>query len=233
MSEENKEEIIVIEEAEETSDEKPKSRRKPMYIALAIIGAVALGALLIFLFGGREGGEVVPAPRTVTFDGDSQEASQPVAEQTITLEPEQVERIGIKIETVGETMSSEAAQTSATGVVQPNAYNETPVISLVGGIIRRIDAQLGENVSRGQTVAVVFSDELAAAQSRYLALQTEAQTARQNYERAARLVQINPVSRAELDEAQARLKTKEAELDEAQRSEERRVGKECRSRRSK
>ena len=218
MSEENKEEIIVLEEAKEASNDKPKSRCKAMYIALAIIGVVVLGASLILLFRNREGGEVVPAPRTVSFDGDNQEtSSQPMAEQTITLEPEQVERIGLKIETVGETMTGEAAQIAATGVVQPNAYNETPVISLVGGVIRQINARLGENVSRGQTIAVVFSDELAAAQSRYLALQTEAQTAKQNYQRASRLVEINPVSRAELDAAEARLKTKQAELDEAQR----------------
>jgi RND family efflux transporter MFP subunit len=193
-----------------------------MYVALSVIGAIVLGALLILLFrSSREGGgEVVPAPRSVTFDdGGNQETSLllPAGEQTVTIEPEQVERIGIKIETVGETMSAEAASVAANGVVQPNAYSETPVISLIGGVVRRVGAQLGENVSRGQTVAVVFSDELAAAQSRYLALQTETQTARQASERAARLLKINPVSRAELDEAQARLRTKEAELDEAQR----------------
>jgi RND family efflux transporter MFP subunit len=220
MNEDKKEEIpeSEIREIDKLdSVPKQKSSRKPMYIALSVIGLVVLGALLIFLFRNREGGEVVPAPRSVTFDSDNQENTQPAAEQTITLEPEQVERIGLKIETVGETMTSEAAQVAATGVVQPNAYNETPVISLVGGIVRRVEAQLGENVSRSQTVAVIFSDELSAAQSRYLALQTETQTARQNYERASRLARLNPVSRAELDEAQARLKTKEAELDEAQR----------------
>lgn len=218
MNEEKKEEIIQIEKAEnEASNVEPRSNRKPMYIALAIIGVVVLGVLLLLFFRrGREGGEVVPAPRSVSFDGN-QERAVPTEEQTITLAPEQAERIGLKIETVGETMSGQAASVAATGVVQPNAYNETPVISLVGGVVRRVEAQLGENVSRGQTLAVLFSDELAAAQSRYLTLQTEVQTARQNAERASRLVKINPVSRAELDEAQAKLKTKEAELDEAQR----------------
>jgi RND family efflux transporter MFP subunit len=220
MSEENKKEIIEIEEAEiennALSKEPPKSSRKPMYIALSVIGAIVLGVFLVFLFRGRQGGEVVPVPRSVTFD-ENQETSMPTQEQTITLSPEQVERIGLKIETVGETMSSEASTVAATGVVQPNAYSETPVISLVGGVVRRVDAQLGETVGKGQTVAVVFSDELASAQSRYLSLLTEVRTARQNYERAARLVKINPVSRGELDEAQARLKTKAAELDEAQR----------------
>ncbi len=219
MSEENKD-IIEVEEIgkEEAETANPNRHRKPMYIALSVIGVVVLGAVLILVFRGRQGGDVVPAPRSVSFDENSnQENSVPAEGQTIMLTPEQVERIKLKIETVGETMSAEAAQVSATGVVQPNTYSETPVISLVGGVVRRIDAQLGDSVSKGQTVAVVFSDELAVAQSRYIALQTEVQTARQNYERTAKLVQINPVSRTESDEAQAKVKSKEAELDEMQR----------------
>ena len=219
MSEEKKEEIIIIEDEPEVLGNEPARSRKPMYIALGIIGAVLFAALLFVLLRNREGGgQVVSPPRSVTFDENgSQDGSTPIAEQTITLSPEQAERIKLKIETVGETMSTEATEVAATGVVQANAYNETPIISLVGGIVRRIDAQLGENVRRGQTVAVVYSNELAEAQSRYVALQTEVQTARQAVERAGRLVQINPVSRAELDEAQARLKAKEAELDEMRR----------------
>ncbi len=202
-----------------TSAEKQKSSLKPMYIALAVIGVVVLGAVIFWLFRNKENGQPVPAPRTVSFEqgGGNEEMSASTGEQTITIAPEQVERAGIKIESVGETLSQDAASVAATGVVQPNAYSETPIISLVGGVVRSVSAQLGENVSRGQTVAVVSSDELAAAQSRYLALQTEAQTSRRNYERAAKLLKISPTSRGELDQAQAKLKTDEAELDEMRR----------------
>lgn len=220
MSEENKD-IIEVEEnekVEEAVTAESKRNRKPLFIALSVISIVVLGAVLILIFRGRQGGDVVPAPRSVSFDENSnQETSVPAEGQTITISPEQVERINLKIETVGEMMSNEASEVSATGVVQPNSYSQTPVISLVGGVVRKIDKQLGDNVVKGQTIAVVFSDELAAAQSRYLSLQTEVNTARQNYERAEKLVKINPVSRTELDEAQARVKTKEAELDEMQR----------------
>ncbi|MEP6903950.1 MAG: efflux RND transporter periplasmic adaptor subunit [Actinomycetota bacterium] len=226
MNEDNKLEnkVEIIEEAENESPRGPtKSNRKPLYIALAIISVGVLSILVFVIFrSSRQGGEVVSAPRSVTFDENTnQENSTAIGEQTVTVEPEQVERIGIKIETVGETMSSEAAAVAATGVVEPDVYNETPVISLVGGVVRRINTQLGENVSRGQTVAVIFSDELAAAQSRYLTLQIEAQTARQNYERAAKLVKISPVSNAELDGALAKLKTAQAELEEHHKHHER------------
>lgn len=216
MSEENKSELIETEETPSSDDEK-KPNRRPIYIALSVLGVVLLGVLAIALYRSRESGTVVPAPRSATFDDASRENQPPMQEQTVTLTPEQAATIGVKIETVGETMSSEAVETAATGVVEPNAYSDTPVVSLVGGIVRSINAQLGESVGKGQTIAVVFSNELAEAQSRYLALRTEAQTARQNYERAQKLQRINPVSRAESDEAQARVKTKEAELDEARR----------------
>lgn len=228
MSEENKEKLTEnhrkiaeeIENSETVSAAERRSNRKPMYFALTVIGVVVLGAILIWLFRSREGGgQPVPAPRTVSFEPNAsgENPSAATEEQTLTIAPEQVERARLKIETVGEILSQEAAQTSATGVVQPNAYAETPVISLVGGVVRKVSAQLGENVQKGQTIAVIFSDELAQAESRYLALQTEARVARQNYERSAKLLKINPASRADLDQAQAKLKSDEAALDEMRR----------------
>ena len=233
MTEENKEKMMDAEseklEAIEKNDaaastEKQITRRKPMCIALALVGVIVLGAAMFWLFRGRESGQPVPAPRTISFapDGD-QNAPDSTGEQTVTIAPEQVERSGIKIETVGETLSDEAASVAATGVIEPNAYAETPIFSLVGGVARSVNFELGENVSKGQTIAVVSSDELASAQSRYLTLQTEVQTSRQNYERAAKLLKISPTSRAELDKAQAELKTDEAKLNEMRRRYERTV----------
>lgn len=223
MNEENTKEIIEAEEAEKVEHQQ-KPNRQPMFIALAIIGIVVLITAAFLFFRRGESGQAVPAPRTVTFDsgGDEQIASGG-EEQIITLQPGQAERIGLKLETVGETLSGEATAATSTGVVRANDYAETPVISLVGGIIRRVNVELGTNVNRGQTVAVVFSDDLAAAQSRYLTLQTETRTSRQNYRRAAQLVEISPVSSAELDEALAKLKTTQAELEEYRKNHERTV----------
>lgn len=205
MSEENNEEII----AEEIPN------RKPLYIAMAVIGVLVIGALGFWIFRNRDTGQVVQAPRNVSFgDNSTEQTGNTSGEQTITIQPDQVDKIGIKIEQVGETLSSEAMSVVATGVIQPNAYKETPVISLLSGVLRTVNGELGQNVGKGQTLAVIFSDELAASQSRYLALQTEAQTARQNYDRTARLVKISPSSNAELDQALAALKTANAEMEE-------------------
>jgi RND family efflux transporter MFP subunit len=209
MSEENNDEIIV-DDLESVSEATPN--RKPLYVAAVLVGLVVVGGLLYWLLSGNKQGNVVQAPRTVSFGDDTSTQSETPGEQTVTIQPDQVEKIGLKIETVGETLSSEAMTVAATGVVQPNAYKETPVISLLGGVLLSVSGELGRNVGKGQTLAVIFSDELAASQSRYLALQTEAQTAMQNYDRTAKLVKINPSSNAELDQALAALKTTEAEL---------------------
>jgi RND family efflux transporter, MFP subunit len=224
MSDEKPEEIetngVFNEGSGAASDSGPD--RKPIYIALAVIGAVVLMALAYWFWPSGERGKPVPTPRTVSFgENNTEQTSGTTAEETITLQPGQGETIGLKIEAVGETLSSEAMSVAATGVVQPNAYKETPVISLVGGVARRVSVELGQNIRKGQTVVVVFSDELAAAQSHYLTLQTEAQTARQNYDRTARLVKISPASNSELDQALAKLKTAQAELEEHHKHHER------------
>ncbi len=216
MSEENNEEIIgEAADSKVIDGSKPMLNRKPLYIASAVIGVLVMGALGFWFLRGRDTGQVVQPPRTVTFgDGNNPQTSETSGEQTVTLQPDQVEKIGLKIEIVGETLSSEAMSVAATGVIQPNAYRETPLISLLGGIIRSLKGELGQSVGKGQTLAIIFSDELAASQSRYLSLQTEAQTARQNYERTSKLVKISPVSNTELDQALARLKTVQADLEE-------------------
>ena len=205
-----------------TSDTESPTNRKPLYIAGAALGVLIVAAVAFWFLRGRETGQIVPAPRNVSFDNNSsRQPSDSNGDQTLTIPPEEVDRAGIKIETVGETLSSEAANVSSTGVIQANAYGETPVISLLGGVVRRANGELGQNVQKGQTVAVVFSDDFAAAQSRFLALQTELETSRAAYDRAAKLANLNPVSRAELDEATAKLKIAEAELAEHHKHHER------------
>lgn len=211
MNEENNDKIIT----EETPN------RKPLYIAIAVIGVLVISALGFWVFRNRETGQIVQPPRNVTFGDNTNGQADMTGEETITISPDQAEKIGLKIESVGETLSSEAMTVAATGVIQPNAYKETPIISLLGGVLRIVSGVLGQNVGKGQSVAVIFSDELAASQSRYLALQTEAQTARQNYERTAKLVKISPTSSAELDQALAALNIADAEMVEHHKHHER------------
>src|SRR5437764_9646990 len=134
MNEENSEEIVTGK----------TPNRKPLYIASAVVATLILGALGLWLLRGRETGQVVQPPRNVTFgDNTGGQTTETAGDQTVTIQPDQLDKIGLKIETVGETLSTEAMSVAATGVIQPNAYKETPVISLLGGVLPNVSGELG------------------------------------------------------------------------------------------
>ncbi len=189
--------------------------RRAAIVAVFAITAVAVLALLWWQTRApSEAGRPVPAPRTVTTDQSGTTTSGTAATsgaETVTLTPDVAQRAGIVVEPVGEQLAPAGlGAQAATGVVQANAYRSTPVVSLVGGRLLSVGAELGQYVRQGQTVAVVFSDELAAAQSRYLAARADLEEHRKHHERTLRLVQIGAASREELEQATAKMRAAEA-----------------------
>ena len=190
-----------------------KRGAKVAIVAVAAVVTVTVIAVLLWLFIPRgSGGRPVPAPRTIGSDQASNQSSAHSGESTLTIDPEQSQRAGIKIELVGERMAGEASGQQTTGVVQANAYRETPAISLVGGIVRSVGPELGQSVRKGQAVAVVSSNELAEAQSKYLATIADLDEHHRHHTRTEKLVQIGAASREELELASSKLKSAESEL---------------------
>lgn len=195
---------------------KRSANRTVLVVALFAAGALAL--LLWWLARGRnEGaGRVVTAPRNVSFGQQESTgaggATIPTGEATLTIGTDAASRSGIKIEAVGEQLAPGAAAQTAAGVVQPNAYRSTPVLSLVGGRVTSVAAEAGQSVKKGQTIAVVLSDELAEAQSKYLSAQAELEEHHKHHHRTAELVEIGAASREEFEQSTAMLKKSEAEL---------------------
>ncbi len=185
------------------------NRRTALVIAVAAI-AIVLGAIAAWLLWPKQAGKPVPAPRSVSFEESPQNPT--AGEQKLTLTPEQASSAQLKIETVDERPSSEAAGQMATGVVQANTYKETPVVSLVGGIVRSVGAELGQNVKRGQRVAVVFSNELADAQSRYLTAVATLDEHHRHHLRTMKLVEIGAASRQDLEMATSQYREAESNL---------------------
>ena len=188
------------EEAEPTSS--PTRRRRLLPIigsAIALVLVAGVAAWLLWPTG--QAGKPVPAPRSVSFAETSNQPTGPADEQKLTLTAEQVQRAGMKIETVGEQPSAQAAGLMTTGTVQANTYKETPVISLVGGIVRGVSGELGQNIKRGQRVAVVLRNELADSQSRYLAATAALDEHHRHHLRTIKLVEIGAASRQDLETA--------------------------------
>lgn len=192
-----------------------RRRNRAAIVAVVVVVAIIVVGILLWLLlrsGSSGAGRPVPTPRNIGTEQPA--ATTPTSEATISIDPEAATRAGIKTEPVGEAIlaGSTAPGQVTTGVVQANAYRTTPVVSVVGGILRRVAAELGQNVSQGQTMAVVFSDELAMAQSRYLSTLAELDEHHKHHVRTVRLVEIGAASREELEQATTKLRTAESEV---------------------
>ena len=185
--------------------------RQPIIVAVVALVAIVGIAFVAWLLWPAKSGKPVPAPRSLSF-GESPGQPAMAGEQKLTLSPEQMQRAGLRIETVGERPAPEAATQMATGIVQANTYKETPVVSLVGGIVRKVGPELGQNVRRGQQVAVVFSNELADSQSKYLTALAELDEHHRHHARTVKLVEIGAASREELEMANTKLRDAESNV---------------------
>lgn len=175
---------------------------------VVVLVAVALAAAL--LLWPRQAGKPVPAPRSVSFEDPRPAPS--ASEQRLVLSPEQASAAQLRIETVGEQPAADAAGQMTTGIVQANTYKETPVVSLVGGIVRTVNVELGQLVGRGQRVAVVFGNDLADAQSRYLTALAVLDEHHRHHLRTIRLVEIGAASRQDLETANSQFREAESNV---------------------
>ena len=153
--------------------------------------------------GAAQGGTAMPAMPGMPA-GQRPEAGAAAKDDDpveVSLTPEAVERAGIKTAVV----RSEASVGTMTvpGTVTSNAYRDTKVNALVGGIVRRVGVELGQAVGRGQALAVIFSSELADAQMKYLSMQAMLVADHQKLDRTEKLAAIGAASRQELEEITA------------------------------
>jgi cobalt-zinc-cadmium efflux system membrane fusion protein len=177
---------------------------------LTACGLIALGALGSLVLLRSEA--IFSAPRPSPAAAPSAAAPRPAAEPTtagvaheaeveVMLAPEAVAQAGIK--TVEVSVTEPRASTEVPGVVTANAYREVKVTPLVGGIVRKVHAELGTAVRQGAPLATLFSAELADAQHKYLSMRAMLEADHQRRERTRKLVDIGAASRQELEEATA------------------------------
>ncbi|MDQ2840722.1 MAG: efflux RND transporter periplasmic adaptor subunit [Acidobacteriota bacterium] len=118
------------------------------------------------------------------------------------------------------TVHVEMRETDSTlrvpGIVNPNEYREVHVTPLVGGVIKQVPVVLGDHVRRGQTLAVIFSSELATAESEYLVVLAELEAEHKKLERTQKLLKLGAASQQEEEEVAASHAGHEAHVREAQ-----------------
>ena len=119
----------------------------------------------------------------------------------IVLTPDAIARAGINIAEV--KSGAAAAVLAVPATVTSNAYRDTKVNALVGGIVRDVSVELGAAVRRGEPLAVIVSSDLADAQMKYVSMRAMLEADHQKLERTQKLVALGSASRQELEEVTA------------------------------
>ena len=108
-----------------------------------------------------------------------------------------------KIRTARVTNGVTAATLRVPGIVKANEYREVHVTPLVGGIVKEVPVVLGDHVKRGQPLAVIFSSELAEAETQYVSYVAELDTEHKKLERTQNLLRLGAASQQEVEEVAA------------------------------
>jgi membrane fusion protein, heavy metal efflux system len=170
-------------------------------LVLVVVGCLAIGSLGTYFMLHRDAVNATP-PASPQGAAPSEPAGAGAkGDALVTLTPEAVARAGIEIAPV--TVSSGGGRLRIPAVVQPNAYRTVVVTPVVAGRITRVPVELGQHVQRGQTLAEIYSPELADAQTQYISAKAELDAHERELRRTEKLVEIGSASRQELEKIHA------------------------------
>jgi len=150
---------------------------------------------------------------TRTEPAASAGATAPMPDLRVTLSPEAVKRAGVTTTVVSGGAPTEALRVPA--VVEANAYRQVAVTPLVAGRVTRVMAELGQQVRQGETIAQIFSPELAESQTRYVSARAELAAHEQELARMEKLMAIGATSRQDLERAHAEHTARLVDLESA------------------
>src|SRR6516165_6047352 len=186
------------------------SRRRLSWIGLGLVVVLAVGA------GIRFSTQRAPKPAKrqhapmasmadmkdmPSMSDDWSDSSASSSGIQVDLGPDDLQKA--QVQTVHLGMRETANTLRVPGNINPDEYKEVHVTPLVGGVIRQVPVVLGDHVKRGQTLAVVFSSELATAESEYLAMLAELEADHKKLERTQNLVKLGAASQQEEDDVTA------------------------------
>lgn len=171
----------------------------PAAAAIAVLATLLVGAGgMYFVMRGDRTPAAAPAA------GPGAPASPPPSAAsgvTIPLSKEAAERAGIELTTVAAQPVADSLRLP--GVVEPNAYRQVAVTPLVSGRVVGVSAQLGDRVRKGQSLAQVYSPDIADARTKYVAARAMLDAHDRELQRTQKLVEIGAASRQELERLHA------------------------------
>jgi len=192
----------------ETKETTAALRRRGMWIGFGAVTAVAIAVGV--WFATQHGSHPKPrqhAPMSSMADmpsaanDDSADSTAADTDLQVELGPDDLKKA--QVQTVHVDVKKTSSTLRVPGIVNPDEYREVHVTSLVGGVIKQVPVVLGDHVKRGQPLAVVFSSELAEAETQYLSHLAELEADHKKLVRTQNLVKLGAASQQEEEEGEA------------------------------
>lgn len=176
----------------------------------AIAAIVALGAILLalILLPGKQPAAVESAAPAVHADEEQHGAHNDIDEGTIALTDAQIKAAGITIATAAPARIRSALQ--LTGEIRFNDDRTAHVVPRVAGVVEQVFANLGQQVKKGDVLALIASADVSRMRSELLSAQKKQELAQITYAREKKLWQDQIT--AEQDYLQAQQALQEAEI---------------------
>lgn len=183
-------------------------RRRVMWIGFGAVMVLAVAVSLWFVTqhgSPRKPRQSAPMSSMAAMpsapNDDSTDSTVAGGEIQVDLGPDDLKKA--QVQTVHVDVKKTASTLRVPGIVNPDEYREVHVTSLVGGVIKQVPVVLGDHVKRGQPLAVVFSSELAEAQTQYLSDLAELEADHKKLVRTQNLVKLGAASQQEEEEVAA------------------------------
>ena len=142
-------------------------------------------------------------------DGNGETTADTVPPDVVLLDSAQRVAAGVSF---GMVQSLPADTINLTGTITFDAARVSHVGSRIQGRIRRVYADIGQSVSAGDTLVVLDSPELGAAQAQWAQARVTRDVAARNFERTERLYRDGIVSQRRRLEVEAELRERDAAL---------------------
>ena len=142
-------------------------------------------------------------------DSAAEKQDDPPAVDVVDLDSAQRAAAGVSLGTVGSLLPDTIY---LTGTITFDAARVSHVGPRIQGRIRRVSVDIGAHVSVGDTLVVLDSPELGAAQARWAQARVARDVAARNFERTERLHRDGIVSQRRRLEVEAALRERDAEL---------------------
>lgn len=130
----------------------------------------------------------------------------------VTLKPEMLASAGIEVVPI--VRGEFRLHQDFPAVVLPNENKLAEVTTLIRGLVEEVYADVGHDVERGTSLALVHSTDIGLSQASYLKAAAQSHEASLAYERARELYEQQVVSLAELKRREAAMRVAHADLRE-------------------